>query len=121
MSNILELCLSPDLGGLEIYVSKCTNALKSNHHIFNVININGKLKTYIKNENETLFISRKRGLFILQNALMVAKFIDHNNIDIIHFHWTKDAPLVVLSKLFSKKKPKIIQTIHGLGYRFTSH
>lgn len=51
-------------------------------------------------------------------ALKLAKFIDNNSIDIIHFHWTRDIATVVFAKLFSKKKPQIIQSRHMRITRF---
>ena len=52
--------------------------------------------------------------------MKLAKFIDKHNIDIIHFHWTRDIATVVLAKLLSKKNPKIIQTRNMSMTRFKS-
>ena len=41
--NILELCLSPGLGGLELYVYRTSDALKNNHNVTAVLLDNGKL------------------------------------------------------------------------------
>ena len=106
--NILEFCLSPDLGGLELFVVNCYNYFKSQTKCKIIVAPNKKLDNYIKNENK-FYIKRNKFLPILP-ALKLANFIDKNNIDVIHFHWTKDMLTVVLGKLFSKKKPKLIQT-----------
>ena len=43
----------------------------------------------------------------------IIKIIDEHKTDIIHFHWTKDLPIIVFcKKLLSKQKPKIIQTTY---------
>ena len=106
--KILEICLSPDLGGLELYMKDLTIELNS----LGVINKKSKIKSYF-DENDIKYKQiKKRSFFTL------AKIIDKYEIDIVHLHWTKDLPTVVLAKLFSKRKPKIVQTRHMHMTRF---
>ncbi len=114
--NILELCLSPDLGGLELFVSTCFNDFKTKTNCKISIAPNSKLDSYL-DENDKFYIKRNK-LFPIFPALKLAKFIDENNIDIIHFHWTKDINLVVLGKVFSRRKPIIVQSRHMTMTRF---
>ena len=114
--NILEVCLSPDLGGLELYMSRCSNALSSEFNISCVISNNSKLNEYLQ-DLQTFELNRKSS-FSLLNAIKLAKIIDKQQIDIVHIHWTKDIPIVVLAKLFSQTKPKIVQTRHMTMTRF---
>ena len=100
MKNILEVCLSPDYGGLELHMKDLTKFLKAKA----VINKNGKLKEKFDNEKIPYF---EMGRY---NFIKLAKIIDDNDIDIVHLQWTKDIPTTVLAKLISKRKPKIIQT-----------
>ena len=94
MKKVLEVCLSPDLGGLELYMKNITKYLNSNA----VINKKSKLKNVFENEKINHFeLSR-------YNFLKLAKIIDKEKIDIIHLHWTKDLPVVVFAKLLSKRK-----------------
>lgn len=110
MKKILEVCLSPDLGGLELYMKNITKYLNSHA----VINKKSKLKNIFENEKIDYFeLSR-------YNFLKLAKIIDKEKIDIVHIHWTKDIPVVVFAKLLSKRKPKIIQTRHMHMTRFKS-
>ena len=44
--NLLELCLSPDLGGLELYMMRCAKALDDTFNVISVINPRGKLGQY---------------------------------------------------------------------------
>ena len=44
--NILELCLSPGLGGLELYVFRSAQALAGNNNVLAVLNTAGKLTEY---------------------------------------------------------------------------
>lgn len=108
MKNVLEICLSPHVGGLELYMKIITKELNSK----SVINKNSKLKEVFNREKiEYYEISR-------YNFFKLAKIIDEEKIDIIHLHWTKDIPIIVLAKLFSRRKPKIIQTRHMHMTRF---
>ncbi|MGJ0314849.1 glycosyltransferase family 4 protein [Aliarcobacter cryaerophilus] len=110
MKKVLEVCLSPDLGGLELYMKNITKYLNSTA----VINKKSKLKNVFENEKINHFeLSR-------YNFLKLAKIIDKEKIDIIHLHWTKDIPVVVFAKLLSKRKPKIVQTRHMHMTRFKS-
>ncbi|WP_228711959.1 glycosyltransferase family 4 protein [Halarcobacter ebronensis] len=106
--KILEICLSPDLGGLELYMKDLTIELKA----MAVIGKNSRLDSYF-DKNEISYLKLKKRAF-----LTLAKIIDKNEIDIIHLHWTKDLPIAVLAKLFSKRKPKIVQTRHMHMTRF---
>lgn len=114
--KILEVCLSPDLGGLELYMSNCSNELSKEFDVSCVVSTNSKLKDFIKNV-KTFEIQRKSS-FSLVSSFRLAKIIDQEDIDIVHLHWTKDIPIIVLAKLLSKRKPKIVQTRHMTMTRF---
>jgi len=106
MAKILELCLSPDLGGLELHVKKLSHYIDATF----VLNKKGRLQEYFD----------KCELIGRTNVFQLAKIIDENKIDIVHLHWTKDLPLAVFAKLISKQKPKIVQTRHMHMTRFKS-
>ena len=110
--NILELCLSPDLGGLELYMLRTTKALLPRHKMLAVITKDARLKQYLKNENieYTELLSRFRFLPI-KNAYKLASIIDNNDIDLIHMHWGKDLPLAAFAKILSKRKPALVYTL----------
>ncbi|PRM97529.1 glycosyltransferase family 4 protein [Aliarcobacter cryaerophilus] len=110
MKKVLEVCLSPDLGGLELYMKNITKYLNSNA----VINKKSKLKSVFENEKVNYFELSRYSFFKL------ARIIDKEEIDIVHLHWTKDIPTVVFAKFLSKRKPKIVQTRHMHMTRFKS-
>lgn len=114
--NILELCLSPDLGGLELFMVNCFNEFKNKTNCNIVVQKGTKLDSHLENKNK--FHLQRNKFFPIFPAIQLAKFIDQNNIDIIHFHWTKDIATVVLAKILSKRKPKIIQTRNMTMTRF---
>lgn len=116
--KILEVCLSPDLGGLELYMSRCTNELSKSFDVSCVVASKSKLKDFIQDVQK--FEINRKSSFSVSASLKLAKIIDKQNIDIVHLHWTKDLPIVVLAKIFSKRKPKIVQTRHMTMTRFKS-
>lgn len=114
--NILEFCLSPDLGGLELFMVNCFEYFQTKTNCKVIVTPNKKLDNYLNNEDK--FYIKRDKLFPIFPAIKLAKFIDTNNIDVIHFHWTKDIATVVLARILSKKKPKIIQTRNMTMTRF---
>ncbi len=116
--TILEVCFSPDLGGLELYMVECANELKEKFSVLSIIAQNTKLDSFLNSKQLPYLTLKRKSSFSLIQAWKLAKIIDENSIDIVHIHWTKDIPITVLAKLFSKKKPKIVQTRHMTMTRF---
>lgn len=114
--NILELCLSSGLGGLELYVFRSSDSLTTSqlnkNKVVAVLTKNSKLDNYFK-KHSTINIQYVKRFFHplpLLNAIKLANIIDKNNIDIIHMHWGKDLPLAAFAKAFSKRKPALVYT-----------
>jgi glycosyltransferase involved in cell wall biosynthesis len=110
--NILELCLSSGLGGLELYVYRASVALKNHNNVTAVLLENSKLDTYYR-EHSTIgrmHIKRSKSPLPMINAVRLARIIDDNQIDLVHMHWGKDLPLAAFAKAFSKRKPKLVYT-----------
>ncbi len=119
--NVLELCMSPDLGGLELYVKRLSFYLSEEVNLFLIVNSDGKLREKFMGINVELINYKKTSIIgSIFLAKKIAKIIDEKDIDILHIHWTKDILLAVLSKLFSKKKPKLVQSRHMRMTRFKS-
>lgn len=114
--NIVEVCLSSALGGLELSAANCFEYFKNKTNCYVVVAPDTKLDKLIKNENK--FTIKRNKLFPFLPALKLAKFIDNKNIDVIHFHLAKDIVFVVLAKLISQKKTKIIYSRHMNMTRF---
>lgn len=114
--NFLEVCLSPDLGGLELCVIDFFDSLSVKTSCNIVVAPNTKLDSRIQSDAKILL--KRSKLFPLLPALKLAKYIDKYEIDIVHFHWTRDITTVVLAKLFSRRKPKVIQSRHMNMTRF---
>lgn len=117
--NLLELCLSPDLGGLELYMVRAAKALDETMNVISVINPSGKLEQYYTDTSyRYATLKKKSNLVMFASARKLAHIIDENQIDIVHLHWTKDIPIAVAAKVFSKCKPKLVQTRNMTMTRF---
>lgn len=116
--TVIELCMSPDLGGLELYMVRAAKALKDEFDVISVINENSKLEQYYDEANKYVKIKKNHNLFMFGAAKKLAQLIDERHVEIVHMHWTKDMPFVVLAKLLSKSKPKIVQTRNMTMTRF---
>ena len=114
--NILELCLADGLGGLEMFVASCYKEFAKYTTCKIVVAPKSKLDNYLEVDDK--FDLKRNKLFQIVPALKLAKYIDDNDIDIIHFHWTKDIVTAVLAKILSKKKPKLVQSRHMDMTRF---
>ena len=113
---ILEICLSPDLGGLELTVVDMFHYFKLKTPTFIAVSQSGKLKKFIEDEQKKIILPKSK-LFSLLKAKKLASYIDTHQIDILHFHWNKDMLVVVLAKLLSLRKPKIVQSRHMMMTR----
>jgi len=117
--KILELCMSPDLGGLELYFLRLSEYLHKEGEVFAIVNEKGKLLESVKKvQLPYKSYKRAKGLSTLFLAKKIAKLVDEEQIDLIHIHWSKDILLAVLVKLFSKHTPKLVQTRHMRITRF---
>jgi glycosyltransferase involved in cell wall biosynthesis len=114
--NILEFCLSPDLGGLELFMVNCYEHFKTKGETYVMVAPEKKLAGYL---DDATFLKRNK-FFPIFPALKLAKFIDKHEIDFVHFHWTRDIATVVLAKVLSKRKPQIMQTRNMTMTRFKS-
>jgi len=120
--RILELCLSPNLGGLELYMQRLTSFLHSKGDIHVALASNSRLDQALSKHNDLPILRLKKHAWkhLFHNAKQLARYIDRHEIDLIHMHWTKDLPLCVFAKKFSKREPKLVQSRHMNMTRFKS-
>jgi glycosyltransferase involved in cell wall biosynthesis len=114
--KILEVCLSPGLGGLELFTLHCHNYFSQKGECHIVVAPDKKLDKYIK-DTDKLYIKRNK-FFPFIPSYKLAKYIDERDIDVLHFHWNRDMITVVLAKILSTKKPSIILSRHMGMTRF---
>lgn len=109
--RLLELCLSKDLGGLELYMVRAARALVDDFEVLSVVNSHGRLLPYFEDTPLRYRTIDKGGKFrLITAARHLSAIIDEEAIDIVHLHWTKDIPVAVLAKKFAKRTPKLVQT-----------
>jgi len=110
--RVMELCLSPNKGGLELYFADVSNALLGEFDVVNVVSQHSNIEALIKANHPILKLKKKAHYFPVVAAYQLAKIIDEQAIDVIHIHWNNDLTLAVLAKLLSKRKPKLVLTRH---------
>ncbi len=115
---LLELCLSPDLGGLELYMLRASQALRDRFDLISVISEDTELERYYEDKDRYLKIKKKGAIGTFLAARELALIIDKHSVDIVHAHWTKDLLVAVLAKTLAKSKPKIVQTRNMTMTRF---
>lgn len=119
LKKILELCLSPDVGGLELYMVRASHFLRDKTEVISVINDSGKLEQYYQGTPyKYKKIKKYSTLLSFLSAKQLAKIIDDEKIEVVHLHWTRDIPVAVLAKKLSKYKPKLVQSRHMTMTRF---
>lgn len=98
--KILELCLSPNLGGLELYMQRLTNYLGTEGDIHAALADGSRLEHTLSKNNDLPILRLKKHAWkhLFHNARKLAHYIDLHEIDLIHMHWTKDLPLCVFAK-----------------------
>lgn len=107
----MELCLSSDLGGLELYVFRSSLNLAEKDNVHAVICREGKLAERFKKSNISIsYLTKGFKLIPLFSAIKLARIIDKNDIDTIHMHWGRDLSLAAFAKFFSRKKPRLVYT-----------
>lgn len=111
--NILELCLSPDFGGLEIHMRDFSRWLTEQPEIqlFLVLQENTRLLHDLQELTVPIFtFSSRVGKFSPIMALKLSKIIQENHIDVMHVHWKFDLPLIALTKKICKQPFKFVHT-----------
>ena len=110
--KILQICMSQGFGGLELYVLKVAKHLAENNFQFNVLTRKGSFLNTKLSENQILSDSFTSVFyhFPLFSAIKLARYIDNNEIDVLHVHWGNDLFLTALAKVFSARKVKLIYT-----------
>lgn len=110
--KILELCLSPDLGGLELYAYRTTLELrKKSLYVDFFLAPASKLQERARADGHSFTIFSKRGKSMpILSSRRLAKYIDRQDIDIVHVHWAKDIALAVLAKKWAERDVRIVYT-----------
>lgn len=113
--NIMIVCTSPGLGGLELYARRewAFFASATRHNSYYVLSPEGKSRQSLdESANDSLIFIRPGKYFPYLSALRLARAIDTHEIDIVHMHWGDDLHLCTLAKRLSKRRPKLVYSRH---------
>ncbi len=113
--KILELCLSPDFGGLEIYVRDFVTWLAGRDS--SAVHLACQSGTRLAEQTAALEIPRltfpRRGSVLpLRMARQLARYVEANAIGVVHLHWKYDLPLVALARRFSSRPFGVVHSRH---------
>ncbi|QEP42556.1 glycosyltransferase family 1 protein [Ectothiorhodospiraceae bacterium BW-2] len=110
--KILQLCLSPGVGGLELYVLRSAIALQQRQiETLLVVRPDSLLQQRAEAAQLRVVTLACRSYRLpLITARRLAQIIDREAIDILHLHWGKDLLLAVLAKRLALRPLKLIYT-----------
>lgn len=110
--NIVELCLSPGSGGLEMYPPKVMRRLTSEGHVCHAaIARDTFLSRWLDEDSMSwshLPVANRHAPFLAARKL--AARLDDRKADILHVHWGKDLLLAVLAKILAQRDVKLVYT-----------
>jgi len=112
--KVLQVCMSRGFGGLELYILNIINYFEKNNNDYHIITAK-KSFIFDKLMNINIIANTFSSPFYhlpIISALKLARYIDKNKIDIVHAHWSKDLLFVVLAKIFSRRKIRLVFTRH---------
>jgi glycosyltransferase involved in cell wall biosynthesis len=110
--NILELCVAPALGGLELYFHRCCVEFQKRGHTVVSVRLPGsRLEALGKAAGiPTRSMMRGNKFFPWRHARQLARIISEYRIDVVHAHHKDDLPLAVLTKSMSKRPFQLVFT-----------
>lgn len=110
--RILELCCSPGVGGLELYVDKSSRWLtRLGHQCINVVGGDNFLAGRLRQSGfEPINLDRRGRRLPLREARRLARIIDEQAIDIVHMHWGNDLLLAVLGTRWARRPVRLVYT-----------
>jgi len=111
-TRVLELCLSPAKGGLELYVLRVARHLAASKVVaFTVVAPGSELEERLGAESLPYRLLRVRfRWFPLTAARRLAGWIDTEAIDALHIHWARDLHLAVLARAMACRPVRIVYT-----------
>lgn len=107
--NILELCLSDSLGGLELHFRDFSLWLEQSSTSDDRVFVATKSDSPLSTRMESDLTLNNRSLW---QATKLSKFIASKEIDVVHIHDKKDLPLLAIAKSICHYPFKIAHTRH---------
>lgn len=108
--KIAQLCLSPALGGLELYVARYYQWLRDQGHDALIIARPGSRLAERVGDVQPLRVRNKH--LPLPAALRLARLTEAEGIDVLHVHWKYDLPLAAWAKRLARRPLKLAHSRH---------
>ena len=111
--TVLELCLSPDFGGLELYMRDLSLWLSRQPGITLYLGLrrNSRLFRDLADlETAKLLFRSPLRWFPFPQVLVLARFIETHRIDVVHVHWKDDLFLTAFAKKICSRQFIFIHT-----------
>ncbi len=109
--NVMTVCLSPALGGLELYALRSARMLAKQNRVTAVLVEQARLmEKFSASAIGTIALRDTFKPLPVLRARQLAGLLDELDIDAVHMHWGKDLPLVSLARKYSRRKPAVVYT-----------
>ena len=113
--RILQLCLAPSFGGLEINMCDLSRWLASRPDVELAVGFTSGTRVAEKLGGlpvPQIAFSKPCGKLPLRPAWRLARWIAQHEIDGVHVHWKKDLPLVAMAKRLCRRPFRFVHTRH---------
>ena len=112
--KLLQLCLSPDYGGLELYFRDFARWLEtSGESVCLGLRTGSPLDRDLSDVGTSrIEFSDRASVLPLLSARRLARFVDQHKVDIVHVHWKYDLALVALAKKFARRRIRLVHSRH---------
>ena len=111
--KVMQIFASPSWGGGEQYVYDLSvNLIKCGHEVNFFSRKSSVIDKKISSINTTCQHLPFRGILDIYSIIKLALFLRNNPLDVIHIHCFKVMSTVILAKILSRSKAKIVMTRH---------
>lgn len=110
--KILELCLSPGRGGLELYMARTARELARRHEVLAITHPGaGVIRELLEEAGVACrALSVRLPELPLLAARRLARVLDAEGVEVIHAHSRRDLPVAALAKRWSRRRPRLVYT-----------
>ncbi len=113
MTTILELCLSPSFGGLEIHMRDFSRWLAERKDVTLHIALQrgSRIEQSLADLTpQGIVFPSHAGKLPVRKARRLAHYIDKHAVDVVHVHWKNDLPLAALAKRMVRRSVRLVHT-----------
>lgn len=110
--KVAVICIAPGFGGLELYAEKVARYYQSRNVFAFFVGLQGAfLQERIQNDKlSARFVNPINVSFPILTAWRLAKWLESENVDIMHIHSRFDLPLASIAKKLSRRRVAIVYT-----------